>query len=70
MKKIKGALKSKTMWFNAAMAVLSLLETNLELLKPVLGESAFGVISFATIVGNGILRWITTQSLEGKLDAK
>lgn len=66
MNKIKGALRSKTMRFNAMMGFLMMAEENLHLLKPVLGEKAYGILSFITIAGNWYFRYITTESLEDK----
>lgn len=57
---MKHVLQSKTLWANAIMAALSAAELNLHMLKPLLGESSFGVISFAVITINVILRFTTT----------
>ena len=65
---MKPIWQSKTMLANAVMAILAAAELNIGLLRPVLGESAHGVISFASIIVNVGLRFMTTQpvSLSGK----
>ena len=63
---IKGAAKSKTVWFNTIVAMLLAAEPAIGLLQPVLGESVYGVVSFALIVGNVALRAITTKALGDK----
>ena len=63
---IKGAVKSKTIWFNTITGMLLAAEPALHLLQPVLGTSTYGIVSFILIVGNVALRAITTKSLGTK----
>lgn len=65
-KSIKGATKSKTIWFNTIVGMLLAAEPVLSLLQPVLGASTYGIVSFILIVGNVALRAITTKSLGTK----
>ena len=63
---IKGAAKSKTVWFNMITGMLLAAEPALHLLQPILGASTYGVVSFVLIVGNVALRAITTKALGDK----
>jgi hypothetical protein len=63
---IKGAVKSKTMWFNTLTGMLLAAEPALHLLQPVLGASTYGIVSFVLIVGNVALRTITNKALGEK----
>ncbi len=63
---IKGATKSKTIWFNTIVGMLIAAEPALSLLQPLLGASTYGIVSFVLIVGNVGLRTITNKSLGAK----
>jgi len=63
---IKGAVKSKTIWFNTIVGMLLAAEPALSLLQPLLGASTYGIVSFILIVGNVGLRAITTKALASK----
>jgi len=63
---IKGAAKSKTIWFNTLVGMLLAAEPAIGLLQPVLGASTYGIVSFILIVGNVGLRAITTKALNAK----
>lgn len=63
---IKGATKSKTVWFNTIVGMLLAAEPAIGLLQPVLGASTYGIVSFILIVGNVGLRAITTKALGDK----
>lgn len=58
-------IKSKTLWFNIIVAVLGILEMNMMVLQPYLGDS-YGVIFMVIAVINVILRTVTTTSLKDK----
>lgn len=55
--------KSKTLWFNAAAGILAAAQANLHLLQPLLGEQAYPILMMAIVMGNALLRVITTQGL-------
>jgi len=68
MKKlVLGSLKSKTMWFGTALAVLSTVAQNQPMWEPLLGE--YGPI-VGQVVGLAImgLRVVTTKSLTEKVE--
>ena len=58
-------IKSKTLWFNIIVAVLGILEMNMMVLQPYLGDS-YGAIFMVIAVINVILRTVTTTSLKDK----
>jgi hypothetical protein len=69
--KVRGALRSKTVWFNAvAIPVLATIfdqaQANLAALAPYLADDKMKVIAIVSIVGNVVLRGLTTQPLEHK----
>lgn len=55
--------KSKTLWFNAALAALTALEASASLLQPLLREAVYPVLVVTLTVGNALLRVITTQAI-------
>lgn len=63
MKTLKGAFKSKTIWFNVIVAGLAALEPVFGTLQAFLPGNVYAYMSVALVVGNAILRVITTQPL-------
>lgn len=55
--------KSKTLWFNAAAGTLAAAEANIHILQPMLGDQAYPILMMSVVIGNAILRVITTQGL-------
>jgi lysozyme family protein len=66
IEKLKGMLKSKTIWFALALAVFGAVQANLELLQPVLGPKAYGLFTVFVAVAVVVLRWVTTTALDEK----
>ena len=64
-KSFLGALKSKTMWFNAITFVLAVL--SLKEVVAVLPASFIPHLVFINAIGNLILRTVTNQPLSGKV---
>ncbi len=58
-------IKSKTLWFNIIVAVLGIIEMNMSLMQPYLGDS-YGIIFMVIAVINVVLRTVTTTSLKDK----
>jgi len=69
MDTIKGAVKSKTVWFGMAIAALSWLQ---QALPGVEGLSPEGVSILGSLIGVGILtlRALTVESLSAKATPK
>lgn len=70
MKKWK---KSKTLVFNAAMSLLTVVELKLHLLQPYLPENYFVIVAIAVPAVNIFLRTVTTQPItftRGSADAE
>jgi hypothetical protein len=63
---LKGALKSKTVWFNVLLAVLGGLELMGTHLTTLWGPQVAAAIMLTGAVANLALRAITTQSLQEK----
>jgi len=63
---LKGALKSKTVWFNVLLAVLGGLELMGAHLTTLWGSQVAAAIMLTGAVANLALRAITTQSLQEK----
>lgn len=62
----KGALKSKTVWFNVLLALLGGLELMGAHLTTLFGSQVAAAIMLSGAVANLALRAITTQSLQEK----
>jgi hypothetical protein len=63
---IKGALKSKTVWWNVALALLASLEMFAGHLTTLFGQDVAAAILLVGAVTNLVLRTITTQALADK----
>lgn len=63
---IKGALKSKTVWWNVTLALLASLEMFAGHLTTLFGEDVAASILLVGAVTNLVLRTITTQALADK----
>jgi hypothetical protein len=66
LKTLKGALKSRTVWFNIVLAVLGSLELLGTHLTTLFGSQVAAGIMLVGAVANLALRTITTQSLAEK----
>lgn len=62
---IKKQLKSKTQWFNIAVAAVGIIEINMHLMRDNLGDN-YGMVFIAVSVVAMVLRNLTT----GPIDAK
>lgn len=62
--KLKGTAKSKTIWFGHAIAVLAILQTNLDLFE--LTKDQYGIIFVVIALATYGLRAITTKPLGEK----
>lgn len=65
--------KSKTLVFNAAMSLLTVVELKLHLLQPYLPENYFVIVAIAVPAVNIFLRTVTTQPItftRGSADAE
>ena len=62
----KGALKSKTVWFNVLLAILGGLELMGAHLTTLWGPQVAAAIMLSGAVANLVLRTSTTQSLQEK----
>lgn len=63
---MNGILKSKTMWFAMALAVLGVFEQSSGLIRQMVGEANFGAVMTGISVAIAVLRVITTQPLSDK----
>lgn len=63
---MKPRWKSKTYWFNSVIGAIALAEQNMNVLKPMLGDKMYGVALFVVVIGNFILREMTTQPVGAK----
>jgi len=60
---MKHFAQSKTLWFNACGAALIALEGSFELLQPHMEANIYSSVSMALVVGNAVLRTITTTGV-------
>lgn len=66
MTMVKGALKSKMIWWNVFLAVLASLELVASHLTTLFGSQVAAAILLVGSLGNVALRAITTQALSEK----
>lgn len=67
MDKLLGALRSKTIWFSLALAVLSVVQVHAGLFTPLFSDPAhFGYFTAAIALAVAVLRWVTTLPLSAK----
>lgn len=55
--------KSRTLWFNALVAGAAAAEANFQLLQPLLPANVYQLLTFALVVGNALLRLVTTTGV-------
>ena len=60
------AMKSKTLWFAFALAILGVLEMNLGIFEPYMTRTWFGVFTLLVGMAVALLRVLTTMPLEEK----
>jgi len=63
---ILGAVRSKTIWFNAVVAGLAALEAVWSALSAVIPGNTYAWLTVVLTVGNAVLRVVTTQALNQK----
>jgi hypothetical protein len=59
----KPYFKSKTLWFNLAVSLLTAISSHTELLRSYMSDGGFMVVLMLVSAGNTYLRCITTQGL-------
>lgn len=57
---------SRTLWFNSIAAVLLVIESQLSLIKPFLGEARYAAFAIILLSVNSLLRVVTTTRLTFK----
>jgi hypothetical protein len=63
---LKGAIKSKTVWWNVLLALLASLEMMAGNLTTLFGQNVAASILLVGAMANLVLRTITTQALADK----
>ena len=63
---LKGALKSKTVWWNVLLAVLASVELFASYLTTLFGQEVAAAVLLVGAVANLVLRTVTTQALSEK----
>ena len=63
---VKGATKSKTMWFSIGLIVLGVLEQNMGLLRGLVAPEHFGYVTAGIGIASAVLRVYTTTALSNK----
>jgi hypothetical protein len=66
MKRTKGAMHSKTMWFSLAMVVLGVVYDNFSYLQDVINPKYYGSIFIFIGIICAVLRFYTTMPLDEK----
>lgn len=55
--------QSRTLWFNGAAAVLLVIEQQLALIKPFLGDTTYAAFALGVMATNAVLRTLTSMGL-------
>jgi hypothetical protein len=70
LNKLRNAWRSKTIWFNTVLlSLLPIFEVALQLtpqIREFLPEDVYKVIGLVAVVGNTVLRFMTSKPLEAK----
>ena len=67
MDKLLGALRSKTIWFSLALAILSVVQVHLGIFTPLFKDPAhFGYFTGVIALVVAVLRWVTSLPLSVK----
>lgn len=66
MKKLRGALRSKTMWFSGILTLLGAISDNSSYLQGLVSPENFNKIMMGVGIMIAILRYQTNKSLEQK----
>lgn len=67
-KALRGAARSRIVWINMGLAVLSAVELSSSHLTTLFGAKVTAAILLAGSIVNVVLRFVTTQSLVEKAD--
>lgn len=69
-RKIIGAKRSLTVWFNSVMgtavSLFPVAESALPQLQELLGENPYKILALVIVIGNILIRGVTSQPLEQK----
>lgn len=65
---VKPWWKSRTLWFNAAVAAFASAELSLGALQALLALDGYQLLTVVLVVGNAVLRAVTSKSLASGLD--
>ena len=60
---VKHWWKSRTLWFNLIVAAVAAAELGFPALKPLLPDNLYLLLTFVLVVGNALLRAVTTKAL-------
>jgi hypothetical protein len=66
MRRAKGAMHSKTMWFSFALVVLGVVYDNFSYVQNIIDPRLYGVLLIFIGITVAVLRFITTTALDDK----
>lgn len=58
--------KSRMLWLNAGVLALTVAETQLNVLQPLIPVNVYALVAFGLPILNAVLRLVTTQGLQLK----
>ena len=65
-RRVRGAMRSKTMWFSLALVILGVVYDNFSYLEQLINPRLYGIFLIFTGIVVAVLRFITTMPLEDK----
>ena len=66
MRKVHGAMRSRTMWWSLVIIILGVIADNLSYFHDQLGDQSYGLILMGIGIVTAVLRWNTDSSLEDR----
>ena len=66
MRKARGAMRSRTMWWSLVIILLGVVADNLSYFHDSLGDQSYGLVLMGIGIVTAILRWNTDSSLEDR----
>ena len=62
----RGAMRSKTMWFSLALVILGVVYDNFSYVSNLIDPRLYGILLISIGIAVGVLRFVTTTSLDDR----
>mgnify|MGYP003340363963 CR=1 FL=1 len=65
-RKARGMMHSRTMWFSLLLVILGALYDNFSYIEQLIDPRLYGILLVCIGIAVGVLRFVTTQSLDDR----